>query len=221
MVGVPFDAGVSYRPGARFGPAAVRAASRLLRPYHPGLDVDPFALPQVADAGDVVPTPSTSTEAIAPVEAGADELSGAGARLVALGGDHTLALPLLRAVAKQHGPLAVVHFDAHLDTWDTYFGAPYTHGTPFRRASEEGLSTSSAASTSAPAAPCTAADLDADGVLGFQVIRADDYETAASTRSTTRLRDAHRDRPGLRLGRHRRPGPRRTPPAPAPPRPAA
>lgn len=139
VVGVPFDAGVSYRPGARFGPAAIREASRLLRPYHPGLDVEPFAVQQVADAGDIPCNPFDILEAVAAVEAGADELLGGGARLMTLGGDHTIALPLLRSVVRRHGPVALLHFDAHLDTWDTYFGARFTHGTPFRRAFEEGL----------------------------------------------------------------------------------
>jgi agmatinase len=139
VVGVPFDGGTSYRPGARFGPAAVRQASRLLRPYHPAADALPFELAQVVDAGDIVCTPFSPEEAVTQIQAGADELLAGGGRLVAVGGDHTIALPLLRATAGRHGPLALVHFDAHLDTWDTYFGQRYTHGTPFRRAWEEGL----------------------------------------------------------------------------------
>jgi agmatinase len=139
IVGVPFDAGVTYRPGARFGPIAVRNASRLLRGYHPGLDVQPFATQQVVDAGDIAANPFSIDEAIGQIQAGASELGETVDRLIAIGGDHTIALPLLRAVRARHGPVALVHFDAHLDTWDTYFGASYTHGTPFRRAWEEGL----------------------------------------------------------------------------------
>jgi agmatinase len=139
VVGVPFDSGVSYRPGARFGPAHIRQSSRLLRPYNPELAVEPFGALQVVDAGDVACNPFDIAEAIAQIEVAATGLAAGGARLLTLGGDHTIALPLLRAVAGRHGPVAVLHFDAHLDTWDTYFGAPYTHGTPFRRASEEGL----------------------------------------------------------------------------------
>src|SRR4051795_13664936 len=139
IVGVPFDAGVSYRPGARFGPAHIRQSSRLLRPYNPAQDVSPFATQQVVDAGDLAANPFNIQEAIGAVEAGADALLEQAGRLVTLGGDHTIALPLLRSMARKHGPVAVLHFDAHLDTWDTYFGEPYTHGTPFRRASEEGL----------------------------------------------------------------------------------
>ena len=139
VVGIPFDTGTSYRPGARFGPAAVRQGSRLLRPYHPELEVSPFDAVQVVDAGDIACTPFAIEEAVAQIEGAADHLLEGGSRLVAIGGDHTVALPLLRATARRHGPVALVHFDAHLDTWDTYFGARYTHGTPFRRAWEEGL----------------------------------------------------------------------------------
>lgn len=139
ILGIPFDAGVSYRPGARFGPAAIRAGSKLLRPYHPGLDVQPWSLYQVADAGDLAPNPFDIGEAIEQIEAGARATLARADYLIALGGDHTIALPLLRVMRERHGPIALVHFDAHLDTWDTYFGAAYTHGTPFRRAFEEGL----------------------------------------------------------------------------------
>jgi agmatinase len=139
VVGVPFDSGVSYRPGARFGPAHVRQSSRLLRPYNPAVGVAPFAGQQVADAGDIACNPFDIGAAIAQVEAAARQLTAGGQRLLTIGGDHTIALPLLRAMHERHGPVAVLHFDAHLDTWDTYFGEPYTHGTPFRRASEEGL----------------------------------------------------------------------------------
>src|SRR3954451_1278365 len=139
IVGVPFDSGVTYRPGARFGPAHIRQSSRLLRPWNPALRVAPFGVRQVADAGDIACTPFGIGAAVAQIEAAARQLTEGGRRLVTLGGDHTIALPLLRAMHAVHGPVAVLHFDAHLDTWDTYYGAAYTHGTPFRRASEEGL----------------------------------------------------------------------------------
>ena len=139
ILGVPFDSGVVYRPGARFGPAAIRAGSRLLRPYNAWTGALPFAR-QVADAGDVACTPFNIEQAIGEIEASAVAVGGRSRHLLALGGDHTVALPLLRAAARKAGPLALVHFDAHLDTWNTYFGgARYTHGTPFRRAAEEGL----------------------------------------------------------------------------------
>jgi agmatinase len=139
VMGVPFDAGVSYRSGARFGPSAVRAGSKLLRPYHPYLDVEPWSKRQVVDAGDVACNPFDIREAVSQVEQAANAVLDDVERLVTIGGDHTIALPLLRAMARRHGPVALVHFDAHLDTWDTYFDMPYTHGTPFRRAVEEGV----------------------------------------------------------------------------------
>jgi agmatinase len=139
VVGIPFDGGTTYRPGARFGPSAVRQGSRLLRPYHPELDTLPFERGQVVDGGDISCSPFDIEAAVTQIEVAADGLLAGGGRLVAIGGDHTIALPLLRATARRHGPLALVHFDAHLDTWDTYFGQRFTHGTPFRRAWEEGL----------------------------------------------------------------------------------
>ncbi|NMO91165.1 agmatinase [Actinomycetospora sp. TBRC 11914] len=189
IVGLPFDAGVSYRPGARFGPAHIRASSRLLRPYHPAVGVSPFASLQVADAGDLALNPFSIDEALGAARDGITALAQDGATVVGLGGDHTLALPALRALAALHGPLAVLHFDAHLDTWDTYFGAPYTHGTPFRRASEEGLIDQERSMHVGIRGPLySAADLDDDSRLGFAVIRADDYETDGVARAVERMR---------------------------------
>jgi agmatinase len=139
VVGMPFDSGTSFRPGARFGPEAIRAASRLLRTYNPALDVSPFEACQVVDGGDLAISPFDIEAAVVQMESGLNGLLETSGRVVTLGGDHTIALPILRALHRRSGPIAVVHFDAHLDTWDTYFGAPFTHGTPFRRASEEGL----------------------------------------------------------------------------------
>ncbi|MGY3554266.1 agmatinase [Williamsia sp. R60] len=177
IVGVPFDTGVSYRPGARFGPGHIRASSKLLRPYNPAMDISPFAVHQVADAGDVAVNAFDIVEALDTVDRAVTHLGSDGARLLTLGGDHTLALPLLRALHRERGKLAVLHFDAHLDTWDTYFGAPYTHGTPFRRASEEGLIDMERSMHVGIRGPLySAQDLEADGVLGFQLIRSDDYQ---------------------------------------------
>ncbi len=139
VVGLPFDTGVTYRPGARFGPSHIRQASRLLRPYNPAQDAEPFRSAQIVDAGDIACNPFDIPEALEQIELGLQPLIGDGRPFLCLGGDHTVALPALRAVKAVHGPVALVHFDAHLDTWDTYFNAPTTHGTPFRRASEEGL----------------------------------------------------------------------------------
>ncbi|MFI6505106.1 agmatinase [Nonomuraea typhae] len=192
VVGVPFDSGVSYRPGARFGPAAVREASRLLRPYHPGLDVAPFETVQVADAGDIACNPFNIDEAVETIAASAAAID---ARLVTIGGDHTIALPLLRAVAAEHGPVALLHFDAHLDTWDTYFGAEYTHGTPFRRAVEEGIVDTSALSHVGIRGPLYGKrDLEEDRRLGFGILTSRDV----MRRGVDEVVDALRQRIGER-----------------------
>lgn len=196
VVGVPFDTGVSYRPGARFAPAAVREASRLLRPYHPGLDFSPFESAQVVDAGDIVCNPFNIGKAITEIQEQATGLLDTGARLVTVGGDHTIALPLLRAVAAKHGPVALLHFDAHLDTWDTYFGEPYTHGTPFRRAVEEGILDTSALSHVGTRGPLYGrADLSEDKRLGFGIVTSADVMRRGVDEVIEALRDRIGDRP--------------------------
>ena len=196
VFGIPFDAGVSYRPGARFGPAHVRESSRLLRPYNPALGVSPLARLQVVDAGDLAVNPFSFEKAITQVERGADALSERAARLLAIGGDHTIALPLLRSAARRHGPVAVVHFDAHLDTWDTYFGAAYTHGTPFRRASEEGLIDRLGSMHVGVRGPLYAAtDLSDDAGLGFSVVPAIEIEDLGSRGVVERIRARVQERP--------------------------
>ncbi|RSD08570.1 agmatinase [Amycolatopsis eburnea] len=196
VVGVPFDSGVSYRPGARFGPAAVREASRLLRPYHPELDISPFEEKQVVDAGDIAVNPFNIGEAIETLQQEAEALQADGTRLVTVGGDHTIALPLLRAAAKKHGPVALLHFDAHLDTWDTYFGEPYTHGTPFRRASEEGILDTSALSHVGTRGPLYGKrDLEEDRRLGFGIVTSGDVLRRGVTETVDALRQRIGDRP--------------------------
>lgn len=175
VAGIPFDSGVSYRPGARFGPNAVREASRLIRPFNPAQGVSPFAQVQVADAGDIVGNPFDIVEAMEAVHAGARGLTEDGTRMVSIGGDHTIALPLLRNAHDRHGPVALLHFDAHLDTWDTYFGAEYTHGTPFRRAFEEGLLDTDALCHVGTRGPLYGtADLDDDARFGFGIVTSAD-----------------------------------------------
>jgi agmatinase len=196
ILGVPFDSGVTYRPGARFGPSAIRAGSKLLRPYHPGLDVEPFAVQQVADADDVACNPFDIKESIDAIEDAANAVLERSGRLIALGGDHTVALPLLRATHAKFGEVALVHFDAHLDTWDTYFGAPYTHGTPFRRAAEEGLFVSDRSAHVGIRGPLYArADLPSDAALGFTVVAAADYARSSIDSIADRIRARVGDAP--------------------------
>jgi agmatinase len=177
IVGAPFDSGVSYRPGARFGPSHVREASRLLRPYNPEANVSPFATQQVVDAGDIAANPFDIEEAISSIHKSYDQLSERAKKIVTIGGDHTITLPILRSLKAKHGPISVVHFDAHLDTWDSYFGADYTHGTTFRRASEEGLLDPEGCMHIGIRGPLYAAkDLTDDKALGFQIFSSVEFQ---------------------------------------------
>jgi agmatinase len=139
LLGVPFDSGTSYRPGARLGPREIRAQSSLIRPYSYFQNISPFERLPIVDAGDVDAPPVGIEAAYAAIDAAVDRIVSAGATPLVVGGDHSISLPVLRAVARTHGPLALVQIDAHIDTWGDYFGGKYFHGSPFRRAIEEGL----------------------------------------------------------------------------------
>jgi agmatinase/guanidinopropionase len=140
VVGIPFDSGTSYRSGTRFGPRKIREASLLLWGYNNPLAVRPLDRLRVVDYGDVDVIPPSITDTMHNIAAEVGQVLDAGVRVLALGGDHSISLPLLRAHARRHGPLGLVHFDSHPDTWETEFGGrPYSHGTPFRRALEERL----------------------------------------------------------------------------------
>lgn len=196
VVGVPFDSGVTFRPGARFGPGAIREASRLLRPYNPAIDVEPFNTCQVVDAGDINCNPFNITTALEEIEAGVSELIAGGKRVVILGGDHTIALASLRAINKVHGPVALVHFDAHLDTWGPYFNTPVTHGTPFRVAIEEGLLLKEhSAHVGIRGSLYSAEDLVDDAELGFTIVHAREFHTTAFLDIIKRINDRVGDAP--------------------------
>jgi agmatinase len=137
MLGVPYDSGTSYRPGARLGPREIRAQSSLIRPYSYFQKISPFETLTIVDAGDVDAPPVGLEQAYAAIEAGVTRVLAAGAIPLVVGGDHSISLPCLRAVSNVHGPLALIQFDAHIDTWGDYFGGKYFHGSPFRRAIEE------------------------------------------------------------------------------------
>jgi agmatinase len=139
IVGVPYDGGTSYRPGARLGPREIRAQSSLIRSYSYFQKVAPFDRLNVADVGDIDAPPVSIEKCYEVVESRIGAIADAGARPIVIGGDHSISLPILRALARRHGPLALVQLDAHIDTWDEYFGGKYFHGTPFRRAIEEGI----------------------------------------------------------------------------------
>jgi guanidinobutyrase len=139
FVGVPLDIGTSNRTGARFGPRQIRAESALLRPYNMATGAAPFDTLQVADLGDVPINTYSLERSLTIIKRFYDDVIAADCRPLTLGGDHTIALPILRAVASKHGPVALVHVDAHADVNDEMFGEAVAHGTPFRRAVEEGL----------------------------------------------------------------------------------
>jgi agmatinase len=139
LVGIPYDGGTSYRTGARQGPRHVREQSSLIRPWNPVLQVSPFEKLRAADWGDVDVVPISIEGTFAAIEREIDGLVRAGVVPLSVGGDHSVTLPILRSLARRHGKLGLVHFDAHPDTWDEYFGSKYFHGTTFRRAMEENL----------------------------------------------------------------------------------
>ena len=172
VVGIPFDSGTSYRSGARFGPRKIRDASLRLWGYNQVLKVAPADQLQIVDYGDIDVVPVDIQATMQAITSEVDAILGKGVIVAALGGDHSITLPLLRAHARRYGPLAVVHFDSHPDTWDfEYPTQPYSHGTPFRRALEEELIDASAyiqvgirGSTSGPE------DLDHARQMGASVI---------------------------------------------------
>lgn len=139
FIGVPLDIGTSHRPGARFGPRQIRAESALIRPYNMATGAAPFDTLQVADLGDVAINTYSLAKSLPLITEYYAEVLRAGCTPLTLGGDHTIALPILRAIAAKYGPVAMVHVDAHADVNDDMFGEPIAHGTPFRRAVEENL----------------------------------------------------------------------------------
>ena len=139
MIGVPFDGGTTYRPGPRSGPRNIRQQSAIIRPYHPVLDLSPFERLRIADFGDFSVNPLSIDDTFSRVTSQLKLVLQAGAVPVCVGGDHSILLPILRAIHSVHGPVALIQFDAHSDTWDEYWGMKYSHGTPVRRAIEEGL----------------------------------------------------------------------------------
>jgi agmatinase len=139
LIGVPFDGGTTYRPGPRFGPRNVRVQSAMIRPWNPVLKVNPFERWRIADFGDLSINPLSIEDTYKRIEDQLLAVLRAGARPMCVGGDHSILLPILRAIHKHFGQVAFLQLDAHGDTWGGYFGSPHSHGTPVRRAVEEGL----------------------------------------------------------------------------------
>jgi agmatinase len=176
VVGVPFDTATSFRPGARFGPEAIRAGSTLLRPYHPPMQLDVLGSVNVVDYGDLAVTPGNAERTAGQIADGVGSVLGAGAVPLVLGGDHSVVLGELRAHAAAAGePVGVVLLDAHADTWDEYYGERYFHGTPFRRAVEEGVVAPERSLFAGMRGSLYAAsDLEDAREMGFQIVAGDE-----------------------------------------------
>ena len=175
FVGVPFDLGTSNRSGTRLGPRQIRAESVLLRPYNMATRAAPFDSLRVADVGDIAINPYSLHDSVARIEDGVSALITNGCRPITLGGDHTITLPLLRAMHKRHGKVGLVHVDAHSDINDTMFGEKIAHGTTFRRAVEEGLlDCQRVAQIGLRGSGYTAEDFDWSRAQGFRVVPAEE-----------------------------------------------
>jgi agmatinase len=175
VYGIPFDTATSFRTGPRFGPEAIRSASSLLRPYNPALDVNVVDALSIVDYGDLPVSPGDTERTYAQVEEALAPIVAAGAFVAALGGDHSITLAELRALARKHGPMALVQLDSHGDTWEQYFGQKYFHGTTFKRAVEEGLLDASASVQAGMRGSLYGAqDLQDARDLGFIVLSTDE-----------------------------------------------
>lgn len=139
IIGIPFDGGTTYRPGPRFGPRNIRVQSAMIRPWNPVLKVNPFTKWRIADFGDLSINPLSIEDTYDRITKQLGDVLRAKARTVCVGGDHSILLPILRAIHKQFGPVGFIQLDAHGDTWGGYFGSPHSHGTPVKHAVEEGL----------------------------------------------------------------------------------
>ena len=190
IVGAPFDTATTFRVGARFGPEGIRSVSHLLRPYNPSQDVSIFDHLSVIDYGDVPVVPGYIEESYRRIAEGLEPIHRAGVVPIVLGGDHSIALPELRAAAAVHGPLALVQFDSHPDTWDVYFGEKHTHGTPFRRAVEEGLLLPERSiQVGMRGSLFDAGDWNDARELGFELISTDEVRKTSVLETIARIRE--------------------------------
>jgi agmatinase len=177
ICGAPFDGGTTFRPGARFGPRAVRVASALTRGFHPAQGLDLFERLRCADGGDILCVPMSIPRTLENIRARVAEIAGKGAVPAIVGGDHSVSLGALRALAAVHGPLGLVHFDAHSDTYGPAWDVDLHHGTVFRNAAEEGLLRGGDVIQLGIRGPLTsAADLDTARALGFRIVMIDELK---------------------------------------------
>jgi agmatinase len=196
IVGAPFDTATSFRPGARFGPEAIRAASMLLRPHNPALAADVFPALSVVDWGDLEITPGNAERTTGQIADSLGPLLAEGIVPIVLGGDHSVTLGALRAHAAAHGPVAVVLLDAHADTWDQYYGERYFHGTVFRRAVEEGLVAPERSLLAGMRGSLySKEDLSATRDLGFEIVAGEELDGMTAESYGRRVRERVGDGP--------------------------
>jgi agmatinase len=196
--GIPFDTATTMRPGARFGPEAIRAASVMLRPYNPVQEAQVFGRLSVADFGDLRVTPGNAEKTVSQIAEQLEPELRTGVRALCLGGDHLVVLGELRAHAAVHGPVALVLLDAHADVWDEYCGERYYHGSPFRRAVEEGLlDPSRSLLAGMRGSVYGAGDSDMPRDLGFEVIRCEELVTLGPEEYGARVRARVGDGPAF------------------------
>jgi agmatinase len=190
VVGVPFDTGGTFRVGARFGPEGIRSQSTLLRPYNPALKIAIFDVCSGVDYGDLPVTPGYLPESHQQIADGASTIYASGATPVFLGGDHSVSLPLLRATTRKFGKVALIHFDSHSDLWPSYFGGKDTHGTPFRRACEEGLlDTSRSIQVGLRGSVYDEGDVQMPEEQGFQVVTGPELHDIGVAETVRRIRE--------------------------------
>jgi len=176
LIGIPYDGGTTYRPGPRFGPRHVREQSAIIRPWNPVLNLNPFEKKRIADFGDLSINPLSIEDTFHRITEQLNDVLSAGARTVCVGGDHSILLPILRAIHKRFGPVGLIQFDAHNDTWGGYFGSPHSHGTPVRRAVEEGLIVGKdVLQVGLRGQVYAQEDFDFGGKHGFQVLTSEEF----------------------------------------------
>ena len=196
VYGIPFDTATSYRTGARFGPESIRSASSLLRPYHPAHDVNVVEALSIVDYGDLPVSPGDTERTYRQVEEALAPVVDAGIFPAALGGDHSVTLAELRAVAQKYGPVALLQLDAHADTWEEYFGQRYFHGTTFKRAAEERVLEPAASVMAGMRGSIYAAgDLQGARDLGFTVLTSDELRALSPQEYAELVREKVGDRP--------------------------
>src|SRR3954463_6826506 len=196
VYGIPYDTATSYRTGSRFGPEAIRSASALIRPYHPVHDVNVVDKLSIVDYGDLPVSPGDIERTYRQIEEALAPIVDAGIFPAAMGGDHSITLAELRVLATKHGPLALVQLDAHADTWDEYFGQRYFHGTPFKRAVEEGLLEPKASLQAGMRGSLyDKSDLEDARSLGFAVVPSEELRALGPEGYAKAVRERVGDRP--------------------------